>query len=48
MTTLVGALGSVVVGAVLALVTVVGGVAAISPAPNAAAKSEQVVLYDAP
>lgn len=42
------AAASVVTGVVLALFAVIGGVSAIAPSPNSAAKSEQVVLYDAP
>lgn len=42
------AVGSVVTGAVLALLTIIGGVQAVAPDANAPAKSEQVVLYDAP
>ncbi|KGN38885.1 hypothetical protein [Knoellia subterranea] len=42
------ALGSVAAGAILALVAIFGGVAAISPSANSAAKSERVVIYDAP
>ena len=48
MTPLLAAVGSVITGTVLALFTVVGGVSAISPTPNAPSKSEQVVIYDAP
>ena len=42
------ALGSVIAGAILAVVAIIGGVSAISPPANSAAKSEQVVTYDAP
>jgi len=42
------AAASVVTGAVLALVAIIGGVSAITPGANAPAKSEQVVVYDAP
>lgn len=38
--------GSFVVGVILALVGVMGGVSAISAAPNSAEKSQQVVFYD--
>lgn len=40
--------GAVATGVVLALVAVVGGVAAVSPSANSASKSEGVVFYDAP
>lgn len=48
MTPVLAVVGSTITGAVLALLTIVGGVSAISPSPNALAKSEQVVVYDAP
>ena len=48
MTPVLTAVGSAITGAVLALFTVIGGVSAISPSANAPAKSEQVVIYDAP
>lgn len=48
MTSAVAAAGSVITGAVLALFAIIGGVSAISPGANAPAKSEQVVIYDAP
>lgn len=48
MTPVLAAVGSVISGAVLALFTIIGGVSAISPTPNAPTKSEQVVIYDAP
>ena len=48
MTPALAAIGSVITGAVLALFTIIGGVSAISPDANAPAKSEQVVIYDAP
>ena len=48
MTPVLATVGSVITGAVLALFTVVGGVSAITPSPNAPSKSEQVVIYDAP
>jgi len=37
----------VITGIVLALLAVLGGVSAITPAANAEDASEQVVLYDA-
>jgi len=48
MMTSLGAVASLITGAVLALVTVVGGVSAVTPGANSAAKSENVVFYDAP
>lgn len=48
MMTSVAAIGATITGAVLALVAVVGGVTAVTPGANSAAKSEQVVFYDAP
>ena len=42
------ALGSVIAGAILAVVAIIGGVSAISPSANSAAKSEHVATYDAP
>ncbi|CAN7425092.1 hypothetical protein [Knoellia sp. LjRoot47] len=42
------ALASVIAGAILAVVAIIGGVSAITPSANSAAKSEQVVTYDAP
>lgn len=48
MTPALTAAGSAITGAVLALFTIIGGVSAISPEANAPAKSEQVVVYDAP
>lgn len=45
---MMSAVAATVTGVVLALVAVLGGVQAISPAPNAPAKSERVVIYDAP
>ena len=48
MMTSLSAIGATVAGAVLALVAVIGGVSAVSPSANSAAKSEQVVVYDAP
>lgn len=48
MMTSVAAIGATITGAVLALVAVVGGVSAVTPSANSAAKSEQVVFYDAP
>ncbi|MDO5502212.1 MAG: hypothetical protein Q4G67_03450 [Actinomycetia bacterium] len=39
--------GSVVAGAVLALVAVIGGVSAITPSANPSEASDAVVLYDA-
>ena len=48
MTPVLAAVGSAITGAVLAHFTIVGGVSAISPTPNAPVKSEQVVVYDAP
>ncbi|MDN5715800.1 MAG: hypothetical protein L0G89_01055 [Janibacter sp.] len=46
--TTVSAAISFVAGAVLALITLMGGVAAITPDANSAAKSDTVVFYDAP
>ena len=40
------AVASIVTGVVIALVGVVGGVSAITPKANSAAKSEQVVSYN--
>lgn len=48
MTSSFSALGATIGGVLLALVAVVGGVSAVTPSANSAAKSEQVVLYDAP
>lgn len=48
MTPVLAAVGSVIAGVVLAVLAIVGGVSAISPAANAPAKSAQVVMYDAP
>lgn len=48
MTNPAAAIGSMITGVVLALVAVVGGVSAVAPSANSAAKSEQVVNYDAP
>ncbi|MDT0215264.1 DUF2613 family protein [Rothia sp. ARF10] len=48
MTGSVSAIASTIAGALLALVAVVGGVAAVNPSANPASKSENVVLYDAP
>lgn len=42
-----GGLVSVVAGAVLALVTVIGGVGAVTSATNPASASENIVAYDA-
>lgn len=39
---------SVAVGAILALIAIVGGVNAVTPGGNPASASEQVVRYDAP
>lgn len=46
--TALAATASVGAGVVLALITVVGGVSAITPTPNSAAVSSEVVRYDAP
>ena len=48
MMTSLGAVAALITGAVFSLVAVVGGVSAITPSANSAAKSEQVVFYDAP
>ncbi|KGN42883.1 hypothetical protein [Knoellia aerolata] len=48
MTSSVAAIAATLGGALLALVAVIGGVSAIAPTANSPAKSEQVVLYDAP
>ncbi|MEO6019233.1 MAG: hypothetical protein ABIP45_03165 [Knoellia sp.] len=48
MMTTAAAIGSTIAGVVLALVAVIGGVSAVTPSANSAAKSEQVVNYDAP
>ncbi|MFW5471557.1 hypothetical protein ACOCJ4_16105 [Knoellia sp. CPCC 206435] len=48
MTSPVSAIAATIGGALLALVAVIGGVSAVSPTANSPAKSEQVVLYDAP
>ena len=48
MMTSFSAVAATITGAVLALVAVVGGVSAVAPSANSAAKSEQVVFYDAP
>ena len=45
---MMSAAASVVTGAVLALVAVIGGLGTIAAPPNSPAKSEQVVIYDAP
>ncbi|EAP99245.1 hypothetical protein JNB_03715 [Janibacter sp. HTCC2649] len=48
MTNSASAIGATITGVVLALVAVIGGVSAVTPSANSAAKSEQVVNYDAP
>ena len=47
MNAVVAAGGSIVAGVVLALFSVLGGVSAITPGPNSAEATDQVVLYDA-